>query len=138
MPNVVQASLRKAVTVVPQDSILFNDTIAYNIRYGRVDADEQEVEQAAQVSVSYVPDFSPTAVHCQAKARNLQMVNCVNLQVANIHDAIVTRFPQQYNTLVGCGDLDFVKFNRGIFSSPCRPAGFSVGDCYTEHLCHTD
>ena len=45
----VQESLRQAVTVVPQDSVLFNDTIRYNIGYGRVGASQDEIEDAARV-----------------------------------------------------------------------------------------
>ena len=44
---VTQKSLRAAIGMVPQDTVLFNDTIAYNIRYGRVDASDDEVRQAA-------------------------------------------------------------------------------------------
>ncbi len=43
-----QASLRQHMGVVPQDTVLFNDTLAYNIAYGRPDATEAEVRQAAQ------------------------------------------------------------------------------------------
>ena len=45
--DVGQESLRSAIGIVPQDTVLFNDTIAYNIRYGRLDADDAEVEEAA-------------------------------------------------------------------------------------------
>ncbi len=45
--TVKQDSLRAVIGMVPQDTVLFNDTIAYNIRYGRVDATDEEVEQAA-------------------------------------------------------------------------------------------
>ena len=48
--DVTQASLRRAVGIVPQDTVLFNDTIAYNIRYGRPDATEQEVFDAAKLA----------------------------------------------------------------------------------------
>lgn len=41
-------SLRQAIGVVPQDLVLFNDTVEYNIRYGRLDATEEEVRQAAR------------------------------------------------------------------------------------------
>ena len=41
-------SLRQAIGVVPQDLVLFNDTVEYNIRYGRLDATEEEVWQAAR------------------------------------------------------------------------------------------
>jgi ATP-binding cassette subfamily B protein len=45
--HVTQASLRHAVGIVPQDTVLFNDTIAYNIRYGNPTASDAQVEQAA-------------------------------------------------------------------------------------------
>lgn len=45
--TVLQASLRSHIGVVPQDTVLFNDTIRNNIRYGRVSASDEEVEQAA-------------------------------------------------------------------------------------------
>ena len=46
--SVTQASLRAAIGMVPQDTVLFNDTIRYNIRYGRWDASDAEVEEAAR------------------------------------------------------------------------------------------
>jgi ABC-type transport system involved in Fe-S cluster assembly fused permease/ATPase subunit len=46
--SVRQESLRNAVGMVPQDTVLFNDTIAYNIKYGRTDATEEDVSQAAE------------------------------------------------------------------------------------------
>jgi ATP-binding cassette subfamily B protein len=45
-----QSSLRGAIGIVPQDTVLFNDTIRYNIRYGRPEASEAEVEAAAQAA----------------------------------------------------------------------------------------
>ena len=50
-----QASLRAAIGVVPQDTVLFNDTIRYNIAYGRPDATQEEIEHAARVA--QVHDF---------------------------------------------------------------------------------
>jgi ATP-binding cassette subfamily B protein len=46
--DVTQASLRAAIGVVPQDTVLFNDTIYYNIAYGRPGASRAEVEEAAR------------------------------------------------------------------------------------------
>ncbi len=46
--DVTQVSLRKAIGVVPQDTVLFNDTIGYNIAYGRPEATMNEVEDAAR------------------------------------------------------------------------------------------
>jgi ATP-binding cassette subfamily B protein len=48
--DVGQASLRAAIGVVPQDTVLFNDTIYYNIAYGRPNATREEVEQAAKLA----------------------------------------------------------------------------------------
>lgn len=48
--EVQQTSLRREIGVVPQDSVLFNDTIYYNIAYGRPDASPAEVEEAAQLA----------------------------------------------------------------------------------------
>ncbi|KAF6773558.1 hypothetical protein AHF37_07830 [Paragonimus kellicotti] len=47
---VTQSSLRQAIGVVPQDTVLFNETIRYNVRYGRQVATDEEVEQAAMSS----------------------------------------------------------------------------------------
>ena len=62
-----QASLRKAIAIVPQDTVLFNDTIYYNILYGRPDATREEVEQAASAahihaSIVGLPDGYETEV----------------------------------------------------------------------------
>ncbi|CAN5451975.1 ABC transporter ATP-binding protein/permease [soil metagenome] len=46
--EVTQQSLRHAIGMVPQDTVLFNDTIRYNIRYGRPEASDEEVENAAR------------------------------------------------------------------------------------------
>ncbi|KJE88983.1 abc transporter [Capsaspora owczarzaki ATCC 30864] len=48
--QVQQASLRRAIGVVPQDTVLFHDTIRYNIRYGRQDATEAELENATRAA----------------------------------------------------------------------------------------
>jgi ATP-binding cassette subfamily B protein len=46
--EVTQASVRQAIGIVPQDTVLFNDTVEYNIAYGRTSADRAAVEQAAR------------------------------------------------------------------------------------------
>ncbi len=46
--GVTQKSLRASIGMVPQDTVLFNDTILYNIRYGRVDASVEEINDAAR------------------------------------------------------------------------------------------
>ncbi|MFP3920804.1 MAG: ABCB family ABC transporter ATP-binding protein/permease [Dichotomicrobium sp.] len=48
--DVTQESLRAAIGIVPQDTVLFNDTIEYNIRYGRPDASDEEVREAAAMA----------------------------------------------------------------------------------------
>ena len=48
--RVTQQSLRRAIGIVPQDTVLFNDSVAYNIAYGRPDASAQEVQQAARAA----------------------------------------------------------------------------------------
>lgn len=48
--EVTQTSLRAAIGMVPQDTVLFNDTIRYNIRYGRPDATDEDVENAAKLA----------------------------------------------------------------------------------------
>ncbi len=48
--KVTQKSLRQVIGMVPQDTVLFNDTIRYNIRYGRWEASDAEVEEAARLA----------------------------------------------------------------------------------------
>ncbi|MCV2366140.1 ABC transporter ATP-binding protein/permease [Paucibacter sp. DJ1R-11] len=48
--SVTQSSLRRAIGIVPQDTVLFNDTVAYNIAYGRPGATQIEVEEAARAA----------------------------------------------------------------------------------------
>jgi ATP-binding cassette subfamily B protein len=65
--DVTQTSLRAAIGIVPQDTVLFNDTIYYNIAYGRPDAPPSEVEHAAKLArihdfVMALPDGYQTKV----------------------------------------------------------------------------
>jgi len=46
--DVTQASLRAVIGIVPQDTVLFNDTVRYNIAYGRIGANEAEIKEAAR------------------------------------------------------------------------------------------
>lgn len=64
---VKQVSLRAAIGMVPQDTVLFNDTIYYNIRYGRWDATREEIEAAAKLAqidtfIKSLPDGYETNV----------------------------------------------------------------------------
>jgi ATP-binding cassette subfamily B protein len=56
--HVTQASLRAAIGMVPQDTVLFNDTILYNIRYGRPEASDAQVREAARLA--QIHDFIMT------------------------------------------------------------------------------
>ena len=59
--DVAQASLRQAIGIVPQDTVLFNDSIAYNIAYGRDGATQAEVENAARAAA--IHDFIVSLPH---------------------------------------------------------------------------
>jgi ATP-binding cassette subfamily B protein len=48
--DITQASLRRVIGIVPQDTVLFNDTVLYNIAYGRIGATETEVKEAARLA----------------------------------------------------------------------------------------
>ena len=65
--SVQQASLRQALGIVPQDTVLFNDTIGYNIAYGRPGSSEQDVHAAARAAqmdqfIEHLPDGYNTPV----------------------------------------------------------------------------
>jgi len=65
--DVTQESLRASIGIVPQDTVLFNDTLYYNILYGRSDATQAEVEQAARMArihdfIMDLPDGYQTGV----------------------------------------------------------------------------
>jgi ATP-binding cassette subfamily B protein len=72
--DVTQTSLRAAIGMVPQDTVLFNDTIRYNIRYGRWDASDAEVEEAARQA--QIDDFirrSPKGYETEVGERGLKL-----------------------------------------------------------------
>lgn len=65
--DVTQLSLRKAIGIVPQDTVLFNDTIGYNIAYGNPNASIEEVHEAARAAqidrfIKHLPDSYDTQV----------------------------------------------------------------------------
>jgi ATP-binding cassette, subfamily B, heavy metal transporter len=65
--EIQQESLRAAIGMVPQDTVLFNDTIGYNIRYGRWEASEEEVREAARLAqidrfIASLPEGYDTSV----------------------------------------------------------------------------
>ena len=72
--DVTQKSLRSAIGMVPQDTVLFNDTIRYNIRYGRWEASDDEVEEAARLA--QIDDFirmSPKGYETEVGERGLKL-----------------------------------------------------------------
>jgi ATP-binding cassette subfamily B protein len=65
--DVTQDSLRRAIGIVPQDTVLFNDTLFYNIAYGRPGATREEVDEAARLAhlqqfIAHLPDGYDTKV----------------------------------------------------------------------------
>jgi ATP-binding cassette subfamily B protein len=72
--DVTQVSLRAAIGMVPQDTVLFNDTIRYNIRYGRWDATDEEVETAAQMAqIDGFIKLSPLGYETEVGERGLKL-----------------------------------------------------------------
>jgi len=72
--RVTQASLRASIGMVPQDTVLFNDTIRYNIRYGRWDATDTEVEEAARLArIDGFIRMSPKGYETQVGERGLKL-----------------------------------------------------------------
>ncbi len=72
--NVTQSSLRAAIGMVPQDTVLFNDTIRYNIRYGRWDATDAEVEEAAKMAqIDAFIRISPKGYETEVGERGLKL-----------------------------------------------------------------
>jgi len=72
--EVTQVSLRSAIGMVPQDTVLFNDTLRYNIRYGRWEATDAEVEEAARLA--QIDDFiklSPKGYETEVGERGLKL-----------------------------------------------------------------
>jgi ATP-binding cassette, subfamily B, heavy metal transporter len=72
--DVTQESLRAGIGMVPQDTVLFNDTIAYNIRYGRPSAGEKEAMEAAEAA--QIGDFIralPEGFHTKVGERGLKL-----------------------------------------------------------------
>ena len=72
--EVTQQSLRSAIGMVPQDTVLFNDTIRYNIRYGRWDAGDEEVEEAARLAqIDAFIRVSPHGYETEVGERGLKL-----------------------------------------------------------------
>ena len=72
--KVTQKSLRQAIGMVPQDTVLFNDTIRYNIRYGRWEASDAEVEEAAKLAqIDHFIRLSPKGYETEVGERGLKL-----------------------------------------------------------------
>jgi ATP-binding cassette subfamily B protein len=72
--DVTQSSLRAAIGMVPQDTVLFNDTIRYNIRYGRWEATDEEVEEAARLAqIDAFIRMSPKGYETEVGERGLKL-----------------------------------------------------------------
>jgi ATP-binding cassette, subfamily B, heavy metal transporter len=72
--HVTQSSLREAIGMVPQDTVLFNDTIRYNIRYGRWEANDAEVEEAARLAqIDGFIRLSPKGYETEVGERGLKL-----------------------------------------------------------------
>jgi ABC-type transport system involved in Fe-S cluster assembly fused permease/ATPase subunit len=72
--DVTQTSLRSAIGMVPQDTVLFNDTIRYNIRYGRWEATDAEVEEAARLAqIDAFIRLSPHGYETEVGERGLKL-----------------------------------------------------------------
>jgi ABC-type transport system involved in Fe-S cluster assembly fused permease/ATPase subunit len=71
---VTQKSLRQAIGMVPQDTVLFNDTIRYNIRYGRWEATDAEVEEAARLAqIDPLIRIAPKGYETEVGERGLKL-----------------------------------------------------------------
>jgi len=72
--KVTQKSLRQAIGMVPQDTVLFNDTIRYNIRYGRWEATDAEVEEAARLAqIDPLIRIAPKGYETEVGERGLKL-----------------------------------------------------------------
>ncbi len=72
--DVTQVSLRAMLGMVPQDTVLFNDTIRYNIRYGRWEATDEEVEEAARhAQIDGFIRLSPHGYETEVGERGLKL-----------------------------------------------------------------
>lgn len=72
--TVTQDSLRKHIGIVPQDTVLFNDTLIENIRYGRPDATDEDVSQVISMAhLSHFIDSLPEGLQTQVGERGLKL-----------------------------------------------------------------
>ena len=83
--EVTQSSVRQSIGIVPQDTVLFNDTVEYNIAYGRPGASRAEVEEAARAA--RIHDFiasTPRGYQTMVGERGLKPVSYTHLTLPTI------------------------------------------------------
>jgi ATP-binding cassette, subfamily B, heavy metal transporter len=93
--DVTQVSLRESIGIVPQDTVLFNDTIAYNIAYGRPGAAKEEVEAAARAA--QIHDFIlslPEGYETTVGERGLKLSGGEKQRVAIARTLLMRQLPR--------------------------------------------
>ena len=85
--------------IPPQDTVLFNDTVMHNIRYGRIDATDEEVVAAAKVWLNPHPVYF---IGMRESPHSVLLT--IPLKVAHIHESIANKFKKGYLTKVGKWD----------------------------------
>ncbi|MBL4906326.1 MAG: ABC transporter ATP-binding protein/permease [Sneathiella sp.] len=84
--TVTQTSLRAAIGIVPQDTVLFNDTIRYNVGYGRPDASEEDIFEAARLaSIDQLIEKLPEGFDTMVGERGLKLSGGEKQRVAIAH-----------------------------------------------------
>ncbi|GLD92897.1 hypothetical protein PINS_up001476 [Pythium insidiosum] len=111
--------LRRAIATVPQDTVLFNDTIFYNINYGRLDATEDEVLNAARVSqihdsILNFPDGYQTVVGERGLKLSGGEKQRVSIARAMLKDAPILMFDEATSALDTETESEIVKEFRAI------------------------
>ena len=124
-----QDSLRKLIGIVPQDTVLFNDTIFENIRYGRPDATDEEVQDAINMAhLSHFIEQLPDGVNTQVGERGLKLSggektarsDCPN-HIKTPADYVVRRSNIIARQPIGTGNFTSIAGNR--------PRPHQSGDC---------
>ena len=125
--DVTQVSLRAAIGMVPQDTVLFNDTIRYNIRYGRWDATDAEVEEAARQA--QIDDFirrSPKGYETEVGERGLKLPAAKNSASPSPAPSLKGR--RSYCSTSHLGARQPHREGHPGRTRPCRPRSHHAGD----------
>lgn len=84
-------SLRKAIGVVPQDTPLFHSDIMHNIRYGRLDATDEEVKQAAaQANVLNTIESLPEKWQTQVGERGCVLISTILINLTGLYSLMIS------------------------------------------------